>query len=66
MDLPLNAWIGVYCYLRAKYESHGNPCMQALRTVWKTRGPKSVMVSTAAADGAKQAPPRTPWLPTTQ
>lgn len=45
MDLPLNAWIGVYCYLRAKYESHGNPCMQALRTVWKTRGPKSVMVS---------------------
>lgn len=56
MDLPLNAWIGVYCYLRAKYESHGNPCMQALRTVWKTRGPKSVMVSSSSSWWCKASP----------
>lgn len=65
VGLPLNAWIGMYCYLRAKYESHGNPFMQALRTVWKTRGPKSVMVNSSSWQ-CKQAHPCTPWLPTTQ
>lgn len=64
LDLPLNAWIGVYCYLWVKCESHGNPCMQALRTVWKTRGPKSVTVNTSWR--CKRAHLCTRWLPTTQ